>query len=72
METQPTGSTFQWLKDQEPEPQPAWNDATNASEAGPACQVIGFTGVKGGVGTTTVALNVAMELVQAGQRVIYA
>jgi len=33
--------------------------------------IIGFTGTKGGVGTTTVALNVAMTLVQLGQKVIY-
>lgn len=33
-------------------------------------QVIGFTGVKGGVGTTTVALNLAMALTQSGHRVI--
>ncbi len=34
-------------------------------------KVIGFAGVKGGLGTTTVALNLAMTLVQAGKRVIY-
>ena len=33
--------------------------------------IIGFTGTKGGVGTTTVALNVAMTFVQLGQKVIY-
>ncbi len=33
--------------------------------------IIGFTGTKGGVGTTTVALNVAMTLVQLGQKVMY-
>ena len=34
-------------------------------------QVIGCTGVKGGLGTTTVALNLAMSLVQTGHRVIF-
>ncbi|MDR4494301.1 MAG: AAA family ATPase [Nitrospirales bacterium] len=34
-------------------------------------KVIGFAGVKGGLGTTTVALNLAMTIVQAGHRVIY-
>ncbi len=38
---------------------------------GQPSRVIGFTGTKGGVGTTTVALNVAMTLVQGGHRVIY-
>lgn len=71
MEPQQTASTFQRLKGQETEPQSAWDDITNESEAGPSCQVIGFTGAKGGVGTTTVALNVAMALVQASKKVIY-
>ena len=71
MEPQQTASTFQRLKDQETEPQTAWDDITDESEAGSSCQVIGFTGAKGGVGTTTVALNVAMALVQASKKVIY-
>jgi pilus assembly protein CpaE len=71
MEPQQTASTFQRLKGQETEPQTAWDDITNEFEARPSCQVIGFTGAKGGVGTTTVALNVAMALVQASKKVIY-
>ena len=71
MEAQPTVQTFQRLKGQETEPESAWGDTTNESEAGSSCQMIGFTGAKGGVGTTTVALNVAMAFVQAGQKVIY-
>jgi MinD-like ATPase involved in chromosome partitioning or flagellar assembly len=71
MEPQQTVPTFQRLKDQETEPQTAWDDITDESEAGSPCRVIGFTGAKGGVGTTTVALNVAMALVQADQKVIY-
>jgi pilus assembly protein CpaE len=63
--------TFQRLKGQVTEPQTAWDDITDESEAGSSCRVIGFTGAKGGVGTTTVALNVAMALVQAGKKVIY-
>ena len=63
--------TFQRLKGQEPAPQSAWDDITDESESGSSCRVIGFTGAKGGVGTTTVALNVAMALVQAGKKVIY-
>ena len=71
MEIQETVQGLQRLKDQETEPQAAWGDTTHESEAGPSCQMVGFIGAKGGVGTTTVALNVAMALVQAGQRVIY-
>ena len=71
MEPQQTEPTFQRLKDQEAAPQSAWGDITSESEAGPSCQVIGFTGAKGGVGTTTVALNVAMALVQTGRKTIY-
>jgi len=71
MEHQKTVNTFQRLKEQETEPQSAWGDTSNEPEAGPSCHIIGFTGAKGGVGTTTVALNVAMALVQAGQRVIF-
>jgi len=71
MEPQQTASTFQRLKGQETEPQSAWDDITDESEAGSSCRVIGFTGAKGGVGTTTVALNVAVALVEAGQKVIY-
>lgn len=43
---------------------------TKESEADSSCRVIGFTSAKGGVGTTTVALNVAMTFVQGGQKVI--
>lgn len=71
MEPQQTVPTFQRLKDQETEPQSTWDDHTNETEAGPPCQMIGFTGAKGGAGTTTVALNVAMALVQANKKVIY-
>ncbi len=71
MEPQQTVPTFQRLKGQETEPQSVWDDITDESEVGSSCRVIGFTGAKGGVGTTTVALNVAMALVQAGQKVIY-
>ena len=71
MEPQQTVPTFQRLKDQETEPQSTWDDHTNETEAGPSCQMIGFTGAKGGVGTTTLALNVAMALVQADKKVIY-
>jgi MinD-like ATPase involved in chromosome partitioning or flagellar assembly len=44
---------------------------TDHPEASQTCRIIGFTGTKGGVGTTTVALNVAMTLVQRGHNVIY-
>ncbi len=71
MEPQQTVPTFQRLKGQETEPQSVWDDITDESEVGSSCRVIGFTGAKGGVGTTTVALNVAMAIVQAGQKVIY-
>ncbi|MDH4361963.1 MAG: AAA family ATPase [Nitrospirota bacterium] len=71
MELQKTGQAFQRLKEQETEPHATWDDTANEGEDNPPCQVIGFTGAKGGVGTTTVALNVAMTLVQGGQRVIY-
>lgn len=71
MELHETVHAFQRLKRHETEPQPAGRDTTNASDADPPCRVIGFTGAKGGVGTTTVALNVAMTLVQGGQSVIY-
>lgn len=71
MEDQSTMQTFQRLKGQETEPQSTWDDITEESDPGSSCQVIGFTGAKGGVGTTTVALNVAMALVHAKQRVIY-
>lgn len=71
METQDTVQSLQRLKDQETNIQTASVDTTNANEAEPSCRVIGFTGAKGGVGTTTVALNVAMSLVQGGQSVIY-
>ena len=71
MEPQQDVPTFQRLKDQETEPQTAWDDITDESEAGSSSRVIGFTGAKGGVGTTTVALNVAMALVQAGKKVVY-
>lgn len=71
MEIQKPGHGFQRLREQETEQQPAWGDTINEPEAEPSCRVIGFTGVKGGVGTTTVALNVAMALVQRGKRVIF-
>ena len=44
---------------------------TMAPREGREPSIIGFTGTKGGVGTTTVGLNVAMTLVQLGQKVIY-
>jgi len=71
MEPQQTMPTFQRLKGQETEPQTAWDGIIDESEAGSSCRVIGFTGAKGGVGTTTTALNVAMVLVQASKKVIY-
>ena len=71
MEPQQTAATFQRLKGQEPAPQSAWDDIIDESEGGSSCRVIGFTGAKGGVGTTTVALNVAMALVQASKKVVY-
>lgn len=44
---------------------------SGGDKEGQSCRVLGFTGTKGGVGTTTVALNVAMTLVQGGHSVIY-
>ena len=71
METQGTVQAFQRLRGQETEIQSAGSDIPQTREAESPCRVIGFTGAKGGVGTTTVALNVAMTLVQGGQSVIY-
>jgi pilus assembly protein CpaE len=71
MELHETVNAFQRLKGHATEPQPPGGDTTNESESDPPFRVIGFTGAKGGVGTTTVALNVAMTLVQGGQSVIY-
>jgi MinD-like ATPase involved in chromosome partitioning or flagellar assembly len=50
---------------------PSEDTISSHEEASHSCRVIGFTGTKGGVGTTTVALNVAMTLVQKGHNVIY-
>jgi pilus assembly protein CpaE len=46
----------------------------NSSVATPAerGRIIGFLGARGGLGTTTLALNVALALVQAGEKVIVA
>ncbi|MDH5700828.1 MAG: AAA family ATPase [Nitrospirota bacterium] len=71
MEIQKTVQAFQRLKGQETKIQPAGIDTPHTSEAEPPCHVMGFAGAKGGVGTTTVALNVAMTLVQGGHSVIY-
>ncbi|KPK26173.1 MAG: hypothetical protein AMK69_12575 [Nitrospira bacterium SG8_3] len=71
MELQGAMQAFQRLKGQETEPQPVAGATPDENEAEPSCRVIGFTGAKGGVGTTTVALNVAMTLVQGGHSVIY-
>jgi MinD-like ATPase involved in chromosome partitioning or flagellar assembly len=71
MELQGTMQAFQRLKGQETEPHSADGATPNENGAEPSCRVIGFTGAKGGVGTTTVALNVAMTLVQGGHSVIY-
>jgi len=71
MELQRTMQAFQRLKEQETEPQSVDGTRPDEHEAEPSCRVIGFTGAKGGVGTTTVALNVAMTLVQGGNSVIY-
>ena len=46
-------------------------DTAPDNKPGQPGKVIGIAGVKGGLGTTTVALNLAMTLVQAGHRVIY-
>lgn len=46
-------------------------DTAPGKTPGQPGKVIGFAGVKGGLGTTTAALNLAMTLVQAGHRVIY-
>ena len=43
-----------------------------AQPASPAARVIGFLGAKGGVGTTSLAVNVAVALAQAGKDVILA
>ena len=48
MEAQPNVQTFQRLKDQATEPQSAWDDNLHEAEAPPSCQIVGFTGVKGG------------------------
>ncbi|MGD9852781.1 MAG: CpaE family protein [Nitrospirales bacterium] len=50
---------------------PEHENAAHGKRSGEPGQVIGFAGVKGGLGTTTVALNLAMTLVQAGHQVIY-
>lgn len=71
MEIQNTVHAFQRLKGQETDRESAVGDTPNPSKGESPCRVIGFTGAKGGVGTTTVALNVAMTLVQGGQHVIY-
>ncbi len=44
--------------------------AREASLARPRAKVLGFVGVKGGTGTTTVALNVAAVLARAGRSTI--
>ncbi len=71
MEIQKTVQAFQRLKGQETEVQSASVETSDSSEAESPCHVIGFAGAKGGVGTTTVALNVAMTLVHGGHSVIY-
>ena len=71
MEIHKTVEALQRLKEQEPERQSARGDTSTTSQEEAPCRVMGFTGAKGGVGTTTVALNVAMTLVHGGQSVIY-
>ena len=44
--------------------------AARTTAPGPEAQVLAFVGAKGGVGTTTVAVNVALALVQRGKSVI--
>ena len=44
MEPQQAVPTFQRLKGQETEPQTAWDDITDESEAGSSCRMIGFSG----------------------------
>ena len=71
MEMQDTLKSFGRLKDQDTLAGVIDEDMAPDSEGNQSCRVIGFAGAKGGVGTTTVAINVAMMLVQAGQKVIY-
>jgi Mrp family chromosome partitioning ATPase len=68
MEIHKTVQAFQRLKGQETILQTAGVDT---SEGASRCHVIGFAGAKGRVGTTTVALNVAMTLIHGGHRVIF-
>jgi pilus assembly protein CpaE len=46
--------------------------ASNESKPGTSARVVGFMGAKGGVGTTTVALNVALALAKQQKSVILA
>lgn len=71
MEIQKTVQAFQRLKGQETDMQSKDDTTPDENEGKPSCHVIGFAGAKGGVGTTTVALNVAMTLVHGGHSVIY-
>ena len=71
MEIQKTVQALQRLKGQETILHAAGVDTADTSKAPSPCHVIGFAGAKGGVGTTTVALNVAMTLVHGGHRVIF-
>ena len=71
MEIQKTVQALQRLKGQENILHAAGVDTADTRKAPSPCHVIGFAGAKGGVGTTTVALNVAMTLVHGGHRVIF-
>ena len=50
----------------------AHEDQLNKSQAAKSSRIIGFIGAKGGVGTTTVALNVGMALAKRRKSVIVA
>ena len=50
----------------------AHEEQLNKSQSGKSSRVIGFIGAKGGVGTTTVALNVGMALAKLQKSVIVA
>ncbi len=71
MDSHNTVSALQRLKGEETQGQFVEDPEASEGHTPSSCQVIGFVGAKGGVGTTTVALNVAMAFIHAGQKVIY-